>query len=104
MDHSVDHAELVGFLSSFYDEACDLRSGWLRRWIDHFEVLFGADVASVSSLRNLPLLVVSRLFPLLLLTDRLPPKVHAVGNDAPTRWEETSAAVSVDEVSQQSSP
>ena len=58
MDHSVDHAELVGFLSSFYDEACDLRSGWLRRWIDHFEVLFGADVASVSSLRNHRLLLV----------------------------------------------
>lgn len=71
LDDRVDHAELVGFLSSFYAEACDLRTGWLRRWIDHFETIFGADVASVT----------------------------AVGNASPTRWEETGVAQSVDEES-----
>ena len=47
LDDRVAHKELVGFLTSFYLEACDLASGWLRRWIDHFEAVFGERVASV---------------------------------------------------------
>lgn len=62
LDDRVDRQELVGFLSSFYTEACDLRSGWLRRWIDHFETIFGKSVASV----------------------------HAVGRTSATRWEDTT--------------
>jgi Ca2+-binding EF-hand superfamily protein len=72
LDDRVDRQELVGFLSSFYSEACDLRTGWLRRWIDHFESVFGADVASV----------------------------RAVGSSSATRWELTAAPLLLDEESQ----
>ena len=62
LDNRVDSHELVGFVSSFYTEACDLRSGWLRRWIHHFETIFGQEVASA----------------------------HAVGTASAMRWEETA--------------
>jgi Ca2+-binding EF-hand superfamily protein len=71
LDSRVDRQELVGFLTSFYTEACDLRSGWLRRWIDHFETIFGQGVASA----------------------------HTVGRASATRWEQTAAPLQLEDQS-----
>ena len=44
--NSINDTELREFMDSFYKEACNLTSGWVRRWIDQFENMFGERVAA----------------------------------------------------------
>ena len=37
----------MAILDGIFGQACDLGSGWLRRWIEHFEAVFGERVGSV---------------------------------------------------------